>query len=87
MGSRGVVSPNSGSPRQKTVSMDRPPQYTLGELVRSRIDPSVGYVVVGHVYRASVVEYLVADSAGCEEVRSDLELEAGERQRDPIAAD
>jgi hypothetical protein len=67
--------------------MDRPPQFALGELVRSRIDPSCGYVVVGHVYRASVVEYLVADSSGCEEVRSDLELEAGERQRDPIAAD
>ena len=67
--------------------MGRPPQFALGELVRSRIDPSCGYVVVGHVYRASVVEYLVADSAGCEEVRSELELVAGERQRDPISAD
>ncbi len=67
--------------------MDRPPQFALGELVRSRIDPSCGYVVVGHVYRAATIDYLVADQSGCEEVRSELELEAGERQRDPITAD
>jgi len=67
--------------------MDKPPQFQLGELVRSRIDPSCGFVVVGHVYRATVIEYLVADSSGCEEVRSDLELESGERQKDPCAVD
>jgi hypothetical protein len=67
--------------------MDRPPQFALGELVRSRIDPSCGYVVVGHVYRAATIDYLVADPSGCEEVRSDLELESGERQKDPCAVD
>lgn len=67
--------------------MDKPPQFQLGDLVRSRIDPSCGFVVVGHVYRASSIEYLIADPSGSEEVRSDLEIEAGERQRDPINAD
>lgn len=67
--------------------MDKPPQFQLGELVRSRIDPSCGFVVVGHVYRAATIEYLVADAIGSEEVRSDLEIEAGERQKDPVTSD
>lgn len=46
--------------------MDKPPQFQIGELVRSRIDP---------------------DASGSEEVRTDLEVEAGERQKDPVTAD
>lgn len=67
--------------------MDRPPQFALGELVRSRVDPSQGYVVIAHVYRQYTVEYLVATAEGSEEVRSDLEIESGERLRDPIDID
>lgn len=67
--------------------MDKPPQFQLGELVRSRIDPSCGFVVVGHVYRQATVEYLLADASGSEEVRTDLEIESGERQKDPITSD
>lgn len=55
--------------------------------MRSRIDPSAGFVVVGHVYRATTIEYLVADASGSEEVRTDLEIESGERQKDPVTSD
>jgi hypothetical protein len=67
--------------------MDRPPQFSLGDLVRSRVDPSCGYVVTGHVYRRAHIDYLCADPHGAEEVRGELELEQGERLRDPIDAD
>lgn len=70
----------------------RAPKFAIDDLVRSRINPSEGWIVTAFVQRLSEdgkpwTQYLCADSCGVETIRNAGELEAGAREKDPCAVD
>jgi len=65
----------------------RAPKFAKGDLVRSRVNPSMGWVVSAFVNRDDSTQYLCADEAGVETIRNEGELELGERLKDPVATD
>ena len=67
--------------------LDRPPEFSLRDMVRSRLDPSCGYIVTALVVRESHYQYLCADPDGVETIRQACELELGNREKDPVAVE
>ena len=66
---------------------DRPPQFAIGDQVRSRLDPSTGYIVCAYVVYESHTDYLVRDPTAGENIMHACELELGAREKDPVSAD
>ena len=69
----------------------RAPKFAKGDIVRSRLDPSVGWIVTGFVSRfadeVQWLEYVCEDPHGAETIRRADGLEVGERTKDPAMAD
>ena len=63
------------------------PKFAIGDLVRSRINRSEGWVVTAFVNREQARQYLCANADGVEVIRHGIELELGEREKDPCAVE
>ena len=64
-----------------------PPKFAIGDLVRSRVNRSEGWIVVAFINRETSRQYLCADANGVETMRHGIELELGEREKDPCAVE
>jgi len=69
------------------IQLDRPPEFGIRDMVRSRLDPSFGFIVTALVVRDGYYQYLCADPTGEECIRNAGEIELGAREKDPCMAD